>query len=266
MTRKDSKERKEQVYEKARRLFGTYTRFALVGIENVESTQLKNIKKGWGEDVEFLMGKNSAIKRAVASLENPKLSSILELIKGDVCFVFFKGDVRDVKKAIDDNVREACAKVGNIAQKDVWVENCITGMTPDKTSYFQVLGIATKITKGKVEIISPYKVLSVGDKVGPSQANLLGMLNIKPFSYKMVMHQVYEDGVIYDSSLIDIGTEDIVSSLRSAISSIAAISLGAEIITQASMPYNIRNSFKDILHVSFGADFAIKEQSMVMAN
>ncbi|AFM98606.1 60S acidic ribosomal protein P0 [Encephalitozoon hellem ATCC 50504] len=266
MTRRDAKERKEATYERAMRLFKTYNKFALVGIENVVSTQLKDIKRQWGSDVEFLMGKNSAIKRAMADLGKPEITDILELIKGDVCFVFFKGDVRDIKKAIDENVREACAKVGNVAQKDVWVDNCITGMTPDKTSYFQVLGIATKITKGKVEIISPYKVLSEGDRVGPSQANLLGMLNIKPFSYKMTMHKVYENGVIYDSSLIDVEKEDILSTLRSAISSIAAISLGADVVTQASMPYNIRNTFKDILEISLGADFMIKEYSMVTAN
>lgn len=266
MTKRDGKERKELTYEKAKKLFGTYSRFSLVGIENVESSQLKDIKRQWGSNVEFLMGKNSAIRRAIADLGKPELTGVLDLIKGDVCFVFFKGDVRDVKKAIDENVREACAKVGNIAQKDVWVENCITGMTPDKTSYFQVLGIATKITKGKVEIISPYKVLSEGDKVGPSQANLLGMLNIKPFSYKMIINHVYEDGVVYDSSLIDIEKEDILSTLRSAISTMAAISLWADIITQASMPYNIRNSFKDILQISLGIDFMIKEQSMITAN
>ncbi|KMV65806.1 60S acidic ribosomal protein P0 [Encephalitozoon cuniculi EcunIII-L] len=266
MTRKDAKERKELTYERARKLFETYSRFALVKIENVVSTQLKDIKRQWGGNAELLMGKNSAIRRAIADLGKPELSGVYDLVKGDVCFVFFKGNARDIKKAIDENVREACAKVGNVAQRDVWVESCITGMTPDKTSYFQALGIATKITKGKVEIISPYKVLSEGDKVGPSQANLLGMLNIKPFCYKMTMHQIYEDGVIYDSSLIDIGEEDIFASLRNAISTVAAASLGAGVITQASMPYNVRNAFKDILHVSLGADFMIKEQSMVMAN
>lgn len=266
MVTKSAKERKETTYERAKQLFGKYKKFALVGIDNVVSTQLKNIKKQWGNDVEFLMGKNSAIKRAMGDLGMPELSPVHELVKGDVCFIFFDGCVKDVKKVIDANVREACAKVGDIAQREVWVESCITGMTPDKTSYFQVLGIATKITKGKVEIISPYKVLSAGDRVGPSQANLLGMLNIKPFSYKMTMHQIYEDGMLYDSSLADVSEEDIVSSLRSAISSVAAASLGAGVVTHASVPYDIRNAFKSILSVSLGSEFAIREQSIIAAN
>jgi len=263
MAGENSRRRKEQTYEKARRLFGTHSRFALVGVENVVSTQLKTIKEQWGKDVEFLMGKNSSMKRALQDLGKSELEVVFEKIKGDVCFVFFKNDVKGIKKVIDSNAREACAKIGDTSQKEVWVEKCVTGMPPDKTSYFQVLGIATKITKGKIEIISDYKVLSPGDYVGPSQANLLSMMNIKPFMYKMNMWWVYEDGNLYESALVDIEEEDVLMSMRSAAQCVAAMSLGAGFITQASVPYAIRNAFKDILHVSFGAEFAIKEQSMV---
>lgn len=266
MTTRSSKERKEETYVKAKRLFSTYSKFVLVGIENIVSTQLKNIKRQWGGDAEFLMGKNSAIRRAISDLDMTELSEVYELVKGNVCFVFFRNDVRDVKRVIDTNAREACAKVGDVAQCDVWVESFVTGMTPDKTSYFQVLGIATKITKGKVEIIAPYKVLSAGDSVGPSQANLLSLLDIRPFNYKMTMFKVYENGTIYDSSLVDIEEEDVVSSIRASISSIAAVSLGAGFTTQASVPYEVRNAFRDILCVAFGSRFEIKEQSMVAAN
>lgn len=265
MAKKSNMERKDEAYEKATRLFTTYSKFVLVGIENIVSTQLKEIKKQWGGDVEFLMGKNSAIRRAIKDLNRPDLSEIHDMLKGNMCFVFFRNSIRDVKGVIKENMREACAKVGDIAQREVWVESFVTGMTPDKTSYFQVLGIATKITKGKVEIIAPYKVLSSGDRVGPSQANLLSLLNIKPFSYRMEMFTVYEDGLIYDSCLADIEEADVFASLHSAIACIAQASLGAGFTTQASVPYEVRNAFRDILAVSFGSGFEIKEQSMVKA-
>ncbi|KAM0672167.1 acidic ribosomal protein P0 [Ordospora colligata] len=263
MAGENSRRRKEHTYEKAKRLFSTYSKFAIIGVENVVSTQLKNIKVQWGKDAEFLMGKNSSMRRALQDLGKSELDVILEKIKGDVCFVFFKNNVKVIKKVIDNNAREACAKIGDISQKDVWVEKCVTSMPPDKTSYFQVLGIATKITKGKIEIISDYKVLSPGDHVGPSQANLLSMMNIKPFMYKISMWWVYEDGCLYESALVDIEEDDIMMSMKNAIQSVAAMSLGARFVTQASVPYAMRNAFKDILHVSFGAEFAIKEQSMV---
>ena len=50
---------------------------------------------------------------------------------------------------------------------------------------FQALSIATKITKGTVEIISEKKVLNAGDKADSSTAALLQKLTISPFYYKM---------------------------------------------------------------------------------
>lgn len=263
---KSNKERKEETYEKAKRLFKAYNKFVLVSIENIISTQLKDIKRQWGSDVEFLMGKNSAIKRAIKALDKPELSEVYDMVEGNLCFVFFANNVKDVKRVIEDNIREAHAKVGDTAQCDVWVDSFVTNMTPDKTNYFQVLGIATKITKGKVEIITPYKVLSAGDNVGPSQANLLSLLNIKPFSYKMVMFKVYENGTIYDASLAEIGEEEINASVHEAIRNIAALSLGAGFTTQASAPYEVRNAFRDILTIAFGSGFEINEQALLAAN
>jgi large subunit ribosomal protein LP0 len=266
MTTGTSRERKEITFSRARRLFATYDSFAMVGLSNVMSTQLKNIKAQFTDDMEFLVGKHTSIIRAIKSLDRPDLEAIVDFIKGDVNFVFFKRDIKKLKAIIEDNVRYALAKVGEISQCDVWIESRVTGMTSEKTSFFQVLGIATKITGGKIEIISPYKVLSAGGKVGPSQANLLSLLDIKPFTYRMKILKVYEKGLLYDASVLDIGEEDVKDSIRSAVTDLAALSLGLGIPTKASVPYEIRNAFRDILSVSFGSGFAIREQAIVTGN
>lgn len=58
-----------------------------------------------------------------------------------------------------------------------------TGLEPTQTSFFQALGIATKINKGSIEIISDVKLCTQGEKVGPSEAVLLTKMGIKPFAY-----------------------------------------------------------------------------------
>jgi large subunit ribosomal protein LP0 len=47
----------------------------------------------------------------------------------------------------------------------------------------QALGIATKINKGAIEIISQVQLAKKGEKVGSSEAVLLTKLGIKPFAY-----------------------------------------------------------------------------------
>ena len=64
-----------------------------------------------------------------------------------------------------------------------------TGLGPEKTSFFQALAIPTKITKGTIEILNDIKLITEADKVGASEATLLQMLKIYPFSYGLVVHQ-----------------------------------------------------------------------------
>lgn len=78
----------------------------------------------------------------------------------------------------------AAARVGTIAPNDVHVPAGVTGMDPSQTSFFQALGIATKINKGTIEIVSDVHLIKTGDKVGPSQATLLVKLGVKPFKVR----------------------------------------------------------------------------------
>ena len=63
-------------------------------------------------------------------------------------------------------------------------------MGPEKTSFFQALAIPTKITKGTIEIIKDVDIIKAGDRVGMSEATLLNMLKISPFSYGLVISKV----------------------------------------------------------------------------
>lgn len=78
---------------------------------------------------------------------------------------------------------EAPAKAGSLAPIDVFVPPQNTGLGPEKTSFFQALSIATKISKGTIEILSEVHLIKKDDKVGFSEAALLQMLKVFPFSY-----------------------------------------------------------------------------------
>lgn len=60
----------------------------------------------------------------------------------------------DIADVIEETKVGADAKAGTIAPIDVTVPAGPTGMDPGQTSFFQALGIGTKIVKGQIEIIS----------------------------------------------------------------------------------------------------------------
>lgn len=52
-------------------------------------------------------------------------------------------------------------------------------------------------------------ILKEGDKVGASEATLLNMLNISPFSYGLIVQMVYDSGTIFEPKILDIKPEDL---------------------------------------------------------
>merc|ERR1719361_221647 len=156
---------------------------------------------------------------------NPSLEKLLPCLKGNVGFVFTKGDLNDVRTAIAENKVKAPAKAGAIAPLNVVVPKQNTGMGPEKTSFFQALNIQTKITKGTVEIMNDVKLLQEGDKVGPSEASLLNMLNISPFSYGLVIDKVYDNGSVYDPAILDISDDDLRAKFLQGVANVASLCL-----------------------------------------
>lgn len=52
-------------------------------------------------------------------------------------------------------------------------------------------------------------LIKEGDKVGASEATLLNMLNVSPFTFGLVIEQVYDSGTVYEPAILDITSEDL---------------------------------------------------------
>jgi large subunit ribosomal protein LP0 len=204
----------------------------------------------------ILMGKNTMMKKAIRGhLEkNPDLEKILPYVFENIGFVFTKQDLTVVRDKLQSNKVAAPAKAGAIAPCDVTLPAQVTSLGPEKTSFFQALQIPTKITKGTIEIINDVALIKKGDKVGASEATLLNMLNISPFSYGLTVKQVYESGAVFDPSILDIKPEDLRAKFLEGVRNVAAVSLQIGYPTVASAPHSIANGFKKIMAIAAVTD------------
>lgn len=132
-------------------------------------------------------------------------------------------------------------------------------MEPGKTSFFQALGVPTKIARGTIEITSDLKLVEAGGKVGASEATLLNMLGISPFTYGMTISQVYQEGQTFPATVLDVTDEQLVEDLSSAIKTIATISLAANYPTLPSVMHSFINSFKNVLGVALATEISWPE-------
>merc|ERR1712029_321361 len=138
-----------------------------------------------------------------------------------------------------------------------------TGMGPEKTSFFQALNIPTKISRGTIEILNDVLLLKPGDKVGASEATLLNMLNISPFTYGLVIEQVYDSGTIFEPSILDITDDDLRKRFLEGVVNLACVSLAIGYPTLASIPHVVINGFKNLLAVAAVTDIEFKEAETV---
>lgn len=136
-------------------------------------------------------------------------------------------------------------------------------MGPEKTSFFQALSIPTKISKGTIEIINDVPILKPGDKVGASEATLLNMLNISPFSYGLQIEQVYDSGSIFSPNILDIKPEDLRAKFQQGVANVAALSLAMGYPTIASAPHSIANGFKNLLAIAAVTEVEFKQAETV---
>jgi len=211
------------------------------------------------------MGKNTMVCRALRSIlaENPQYERLLPHVKGNIGFVFTEQDLKDIREIIVANKVAAPARAGAFAPADVSVPAGNTGMEPGKTSFFQALGIPTKIARGTIEIVSDIKVVTAGTRVGSSEATLLNMLNISPFTYGMTVVQIYDRGNTFSPSVLDVDENELIDRFLSGIKTIAAISLALNYPTIVSVTHSLVNAYKNLLAISIATDYSFEGSEKV---
>ncbi|KAI1810764.1 60S acidic ribosomal protein P0 [Poronia punctata] len=256
-----SKEKKAEYFPKLKALLEEYKSAFIVTVDNVSSQQMHEVRQSLRNEAVVLMGKNTMVRRALKTFiaDVPEYEKLLPHVKGNIGFVFTNGDLKDIRDKILANKVAAPARAGAVAPADVWVPAGNTGMEPGKTSFFQALGVPTKIARGTIEITTDLKLVEAGNKVGPSEATLLNMLNISPFTYGLGVAQVYDDGNSFPPSVLDISEDQLLKTFSGAITTIAALSLAINFPTLPSIIHSLVNGYKKVLSVAIETDYSWPE-------
>lgn len=258
---KGTKAEKKVLYDKKLvELLEEYHQVLICEADNVGSKQLQGIRKGLRPDSVVLMGKNTMMKRSIRihaeKTGNQDYDSLIPTLVGNVGLIFTKGDLKEVREEIAKYKVGAPARVGLVAPVDVVVPPGNTGLDPSQTSFFQVLNIPTKINKGTVEIIAPVELVRKGDKVGSSEAALLAKLGIRPFSYGLVVKQIYESGSVFAPEVLDLTEDDLLDKFAAGVSTVAAVSLAVGYPTLAAVPHSFVNAYKNLLAIAVETEYS----------
>jgi large subunit ribosomal protein LP0 len=235
-----------------------YPRAFIVDADFVGSRQISDIRIALRGKAELIFGKNTMIRRCIRNLcedgTHPEWAAIVDIMRGNLGFVFTSGSLDEVKTLVAEHYKPAAAKAGVIAPCSCTIPKGPTGLDPAQTSFFQALNIPTKINKGNIEIINDTQVIKEGEKVGSSEAALLVKLGVKPFEYGLSIKYVFEGGV-FDPSVLDITDADLMAKWAAGLGNVAALSLGANFLTEASLGPLVRSAMKNIVCVALECDY-----------
>lgn len=101
-------------------------------------------------------------------------------------------------------------------------------------------------------------------KIGNSEAQLLDKLKIYPFSYKMNVVKVLQDGSLFDAKVLDLSVDAILDKFKAGAKLQASLSLGAGYATSASVPHSLINGFKNLAAVSAASGYEFKEAKALL--
>jgi len=137
MVRENKAAWKASYFVKVVTLFDEYPKCFIVGADNVGSKQMQTIRSSLRGTGIVLMGKNTMIRKAIRGhLENnAALEKLLPHIKGNVGFVFTKGDLNDIREKLTESKVRAPARAGAIAPLHVIIPAQNTGLGPEKNIF-----------------------------------------------------------------------------------------------------------------------------------
>lgn len=259
--------KKKAYMAKLVKLFTENKKVLIFNADNVGAYQIQKVRLALRGIGTVLLGKNTLIRKAFNDNMKaiPDLAKILPLVRGNIGFVFTNEDVATIRTKVEELKQKAPAKAGQVSPVTVIVPAGSTGMEPTKTSFFQSLDIATKITRGCVDIINDVVLLKPGDKVSASHATLLQMMDIQPFSYGLKVTHVYDEGSVYEAKILDLTDDDKRAKFLEGVKRIASIGLATGIANQASVPHLLINSFKQVLNVSVATSYDLAEAKEIKA-
>lgn len=236
------------------------TKYSIIGILDVESLpapQFQRIRASIKKDAEVLIVKKNLISLVTKELEDkfPGINELNDYAQGVVGLIFTNANPFTLFKTVQKNKSTAPAKGGSITPKDIVVPAGPTGFAPGPIiGELGAFKIKAGINAGKVEIKDDATVAKEGDEISPKLAEILTRLGIEPLEVGLSIKAIYEEGTIYNRSVLEVDENAILEDLRNEASRAFHLSIGLEHYTSDNITHFISKSAQNSL--ALGVDIA----------
>lgn len=188
-------------------LLKTKRTILLADISNIPGSQYQSISKKLRGKAIVKLPKKNLFFRSIESIGKKGLLDLKNQFRGSVAVLFSDLDSYDLAAELLKIKSPAKAKTGQIVPTDIEIPAGPTDLTPGPAiSELGALGLQIMIQGGKIEIKESKVVAQKGKAISQKAAEMLGKLNILPFTIGFIPVSAYDSDsdVVYLDIKIDV--------------------------------------------------------------
>ncbi|MBR9701597.1 50S ribosomal protein L10 [Candidatus Pacearchaeota archaeon] len=178
----------------------------IVSIKNIPGSQFQEITKKLRGKAVVKVPKKNIMFRAIDNSGNGVVEKLKEQFQESVAILFSDTEAFELASELEATKSPAKAKVGQEAPIDIEVEAGMTELVPGPAiSELGAVGLKTKVTNGKLEIIQSKIIVKEGGKISQAVADVMSKLDIKPFSIGFIPLSAFDtqEGKFYSEIKVD---------------------------------------------------------------
>lgn len=212
-------ESKKKAVNELSKLIKESNTILVASIKNLPSSEFQEIGKKLRGKATIKVPKKNLIARAIDESKEEKLTLVKENLKDSFAVLFSNLDSFELAGELLKNKSPAKAKPGQIAEEDLEIPQGPTELTPGPAiSELGALGIQIQIKAGKIEIAKPKVIAKKGEPISQGAADMLGKLDIKPFTVGYIPLFAFDKKNQVFYSEININPEEALKELLNAYS------------------------------------------------
>ena len=241
---------KKEVVKQIQELGKKYPIIGILNMESLPASSLLLMKKQLRGKVELVMTRKTLVKLGLKNLKLENGEKLLENVKGMPALMFTKENPFALYKIIKKSKTPAAAKAGQIAPRDLIIPKGPTPFTPGPViSEFAALGIKAGVEGGKVAVKEDTTVVKEGEPINAKLASMLARLSIEPMEIGLDLVCVFEKGVIYPRSVLDVDEKQFMADLMRAASEAFNLSIEAGITNKDNIEFLLGKAFREAKQV-----------------
>jgi large subunit ribosomal protein L10 len=253
---------KKEIYDDLLELLNKYPVIAVADLQKVRSSQIQEIRKKLRGKAEFLVAKNTILRKAAekAAGQKEKVNQFADSLTGSKVLIFTQMNPFELIIFLNKNKVRVPAKGGDIATSDIMIPGGNTGLQPGPViSEFNEAKVKTRIEGGSIFVAEDTIVVTKGDVIPVKTASLLSKLGMKPMEAGLSISSAYDNGLLLAPNDLAFDLDKMKADITLAARLALGVAVEASIMLPETVPMIISKAYRQAVAVSVEAEFFTKE-------